>query len=50
MATMGALSKVRGTSKSSSYPQTEFLLGETMQKYGIALGNDSDLGKGLLSL
>ncbi|VDN51081.1 unnamed protein product [Dracunculus medinensis] len=48
MATMGALSKVRGTSKSSSYPQTEFLLGETMQKYGIALGNDSDLGKALM--
>lgn len=48
MATMGALSKVRGTAKSSPYPQTEGLLAEAMQKYGTALGNDSDLGKALL--
>lgn len=47
MATMGALSKVRGTSKAQPYPQTEGLLADTMQKYGTALGADSDLGKGL---
>ncbi|CAG9533350.1 unnamed protein product [Cercopithifilaria johnstoni] len=48
MATMGALSKVRGTSKAQSYPQTEGLLADTMQKYGTALGADSDLGKALI--
>ncbi|VDK31236.1 unnamed protein product [Anisakis simplex] len=44
---MGALSKVRGTTKTSPYPQTEGLLADTMQKYGVALGSDSDLGKGI---
>ncbi|VDK77086.1 unnamed protein product [Litomosoides sigmodontis] len=48
MATMGALSKVRGTSKAQPYPQTEGLLADTMQKYGTALGGDSDLGKALI--
>uniref|UniRef100_A0A915PM11 SH3 domain-containing protein n=1 Tax=Setaria digitata TaxID=48799 RepID=A0A915PM11_9BILA len=48
MATMGALSKVRGTSKAQPYPQTEGLLADTMQKYGTALGTDSDLGKALI--
>jgi len=48
MATMGALSKVRGTTKSQSYPQTEGLLSETMAKYGRGLGDDSDLGKSLI--
>ncbi|KAM3715837.1 Endophilin-A [Dirofilaria immitis] len=48
MATMGALSKVRGTSKAQPYPQTEGLLADIMQKYGTALGADSDLGKALL--
>lgn len=46
MATMGALSKVRGSSKAQPYPQTEGLLADTMQRYGTALGADSDLGKG----
>jgi endophilin-A len=48
MATMGALSKVRGTTKSSPYPQTEGLLGETMFKYGRALGDESCFGKSLV--
>ncbi|KAI6182963.1 BMA-UNC-57, isoform d [Aphelenchoides bicaudatus] len=48
MATMGALSKVRGTTKSQSYPQTEGLLADTMSKYGRGLGDDSDLGKALV--
>ncbi|TKR92999.1 hypothetical protein L596_007536 [Steinernema carpocapsae] len=47
MATMGALSKVRGTTKASAYPQTEGLLSETMTKYGRSLGDESDLGKAL---
>ncbi|MFH4977963.1 hypothetical protein AB6A40_004672 [Gnathostoma spinigerum] len=48
MATIGALSKVRGTSKTLPYPQTEGLLADSMQKYGISLGPSSDLGKALL--
>ncbi|KAI6230062.1 BAR domain protein [Aphelenchoides fujianensis] len=48
MAAMGAMSKVRGTTKSQSYPQTEGLLAETMTKYGKGLGDDSDLGRALL--
>jgi len=47
MAAMGAMSKVRGTTKSQSYPQTEGLLAETMTKYGKALGDESDLGHAL---
>ncbi|KAK6729179.1 hypothetical protein RB195_006303 [Necator americanus] len=48
MATMGAISKVRGTVKTSPYPQTEGMLADTMHKYGSALGESSDLGKALL--
>ena len=47
MAAMGAMSKVRGTTKTSPYPQTEGLLSETMQKYGTSLGDDSELSKAL---
>lgn len=47
MAAIGAVSKVRGTTKSQSYPQTEGLLSETMVKYGKGLGDTSDLGKSL---
>ncbi|CAJ0593905.1 unnamed protein product [Cylicocyclus nassatus] len=48
MATMGAISKVRGTVKTAPYPQTEGMLADTMYKYGSALGDMSDLGKALL--
>jgi endophilin-A len=47
MAAMGAMSKVRGTTKTSPYPQTEGLLSETMMKYGTSLGEDSELAKAL---
>jgi endophilin-A len=47
MAAMGAMSKVRGTTKAQSYPQTEGLLADTMSKYGKSLGEESDLGKAL---
>lgn len=46
MTMAGAFSKVRGTTKTSPYPQVEGLLADTMQKYGSALGPDSDFGKG----
>jgi endophilin-A len=47
MAAMGTLSKVRGTTKTSPYPQTEGLLSETMLKYGTSLGDESELAKAL---
>ncbi|KAF1769420.1 hypothetical protein GCK72_001237 [Caenorhabditis remanei] len=47
MATQVALSKVRGTTKTSPYPQTEGMLADVMQKYGQQLGENSDLGKAL---
>uniref|UniRef100_A0A914Y3D4 Uncharacterized protein n=1 Tax=Panagrolaimus superbus TaxID=310955 RepID=A0A914Y3D4_9BILA len=47
MYTLGAMSKVRGTTKTSPYPQTEGLLSETMMKYGTSLGDDTELGKAL---
>uniref|UniRef100_A0AC35UAU2 SH3 domain-containing GRB2-like protein n=1 Tax=Rhabditophanes sp. KR3021 TaxID=114890 RepID=A0AC35UAU2_9BILA len=47
MAAMGAMSKVRGTVKTSPYPQTEGLLSETMDKYGKLLGESSDFGLAL---
>jgi hypothetical protein len=47
MATMGALSKVRGATNKAPYPQTEGLLAETMSKYGKAMGEQSDLGRAL---
>ncbi|CAL2029943.1 unnamed protein product [Caenorhabditis brenneri] len=47
MATQVALSKVRGTAKTSPYPQTEGMLADIMQKYGQQLGDNSDLGKAL---
>uniref|UniRef100_A0A7E4V6P5 BAR domain-containing protein n=1 Tax=Panagrellus redivivus TaxID=6233 RepID=A0A7E4V6P5_PANRE len=43
----GAVLKVRGTTKSSPYPQTEGLLSKPMYKYGTTLGDDSNLGKAL---
>jgi endophilin-A len=47
MAAMGAMSKVRGTSKTQAYPQTEGLLADTLVKYGKSLGEGSDLGVAL---
>ncbi|KAH7727844.1 endophilin [Aphelenchoides avenae] len=48
MAAMGAMSKVSGTSKAQAYPQTEGMLATTLQKYGKALGDNSDLGTALV--
>lgn len=45
IAALGAMSKVRGSTKSQAYPQTEGILADIMSKYGRGLGNGSDLGK-----
>jgi hypothetical protein len=57
---MGAMSKVRGSTKNQAYPQTEVynnckfmykfslnqgMLADTMTKYGKVMGNQSDFGK-----
>ncbi|KAL3122531.1 hypothetical protein niasHT_003067 [Heterodera trifolii] len=47
IAALGAMSKVRGSTKNQSYPQTEGMLADTMQKYGRSLGIQSDFGKAL---
>uniref|UniRef100_A0A183BUZ3 hydroxyacylglutathione hydrolase n=1 Tax=Globodera pallida TaxID=36090 RepID=A0A183BUZ3_GLOPA len=44
---MGAMSKVRGSTKNQSYPQTEGMLADTVQKFGRGLGHQSDFGKAL---
>nr|CAD2204296.1 unnamed protein product [Meloidogyne enterolobii] len=45
IATLGAVSKLRGSAKSQAYPQTEGMLADTMTKYGRGLGSQSDFGK-----
>nr|CAD2182879.1 unnamed protein product [Meloidogyne enterolobii] len=47
IATLGAVSKLRGSAKSQAYPQTEGMLADTMTKYGRGLGSQSDFGKAL---
>ncbi|KAI3416086.1 Endophilin-A [Globodera pallida] len=47
IAAMGAMSKVRGSTKNQSYPQTEGMLADTVQKFGRGLGHQSDFGKAL---
>jgi len=42
---MGAMSKVRGSTKNQAYPQTEGMLADTMAKFGKSLGSQSDFGK-----
>uniref|UniRef100_A0A915KVE8 Endophilin-A2 n=1 Tax=Romanomermis culicivorax TaxID=13658 RepID=A0A915KVE8_ROMCU len=48
MATAATISKLRGTTKSMPYPQPEGVLGDSMLKYGKALGDDSNFGKALI--
>jgi hypothetical protein len=62
---MGAMSKVRGSTKNQAYPQTEVynnckfmykfslnqgMLADTMTKYGKVMGNQSDFGKVIFSM
>jgi endophilin-A len=44
------LSKIRGQIKNTPYPQPEGLLGESMSKYGIELGDNSNFGKALIDM
>ena len=44
LSAVSAYSKIRGTAKSSLYPQPEGLLGDCMVKYGGELGAESVFG------
>ena len=45
LATANTVQKIRGHAKSNLYPQPEGTLGDTMQKHGKDLGEDSLFGK-----
>ncbi|KAJ8388259.1 hypothetical protein AAFF_G00135200 [Aldrovandia affinis] len=48
MSMINSMSKIRGQEKGPGYTQAETLLGETMQKYGRELGEESNFGLALI--
>lgn len=44
MSMMNSMSRMRGQEKGPGYTQTEAILGESMQKFGRELGEDSSFG------
>lgn len=42
---INTMSKIRGQVKTTGYPQTEGLLGESMLRYGRELGEESEFGE-----
>ncbi|KAK7166307.1 hypothetical protein R3I93_006167 [Phoxinus phoxinus] len=48
MSMMSSMSKIRGGDKGPGYIQTEVILGESMQKFGRELGEDSCFGVALI--
>lgn len=47
---INTMSKIRGQVKTTGYPQTEGLLGESMLRYGRELGEESEFGSALLDV
>lgn len=45
MSMMNSMSRMRGQEKGPGYTQTEAVLGESMQKFGRELGEDSSFGE-----
>ncbi|XP_030630061.1 SH3-domain GRB2-like 1a [Chanos chanos] len=45
---MAMMSKIKGNSKGTGYPQAEGILGETMVKYGHEMGEDANFGGALV--
>lgn len=41
---MSSMSKIRGGDKGPGYTQTEVVLGESMQRFGRELGEESSFG------
>ncbi|KAG7459046.1 hypothetical protein MATL_G00227030 [Megalops atlanticus] len=50
MSMMNSMSKIRGQDKGLGYTQAETVLGETMQKYGRELGEESNFGLALIDV
>ncbi|XP_033826125.1 SH3 domain containing GRB2 like 2a, endophilin A1 isoform X5 [Periophthalmus magnuspinnatus] len=48
MSMMNSMSRMRGQEKGPGYTQTEAILGESMQKFGRELGDDSSFGQALI--
>ncbi|RXN00269.1 Endophilin-A1 [Acipenser ruthenus] len=44
LSMINTMSKIRGQEKGPGYPQAEALLGESMQKFGRELGEESSFG------
>ena len=44
MSMISSMSKMRGQEKGPGYTQTETLLGDSMQKFGRELGDESNFG------
>lgn len=44
MSMMSSMSKIRGGDKGPGYTQTEAVLGESMQRFGRELGEESNFG------
>ncbi|KAG7258031.1 hypothetical protein CRUP_036108 [Coryphaenoides rupestris] len=47
---LNTVSKIRGQVKTTGYPQTEGLLGDTMLRYGHELGEESAFGSALVDM
>lgn len=45
MSMMNSMSRMRGQEKGPGYTQTEAVLGESMQRFGRELGEDSNFGE-----
>ncbi|KAI3352381.1 hypothetical protein L3Q82_005347 [Scortum barcoo] len=48
MSMMNSMSRMRGQEKGPGYTQTETILGESMQRFGRELGEDSNFGLALI--
>ena len=45
MSMMNSMSRIRGQEKGPGYTQTEVILGESMQRFGRELGEESHFGE-----
>ncbi|KAF6729953.1 Endophilin-A1 [Oryzias melastigma] len=50
MSMMNSMSRMRGQEKGPGYTQTEAVLGESMQRFGRELGEDSNFGLALIDV
>uniref|UniRef100_A0A3Q0SVY9 SH3 domain containing GRB2 like 2a, endophilin A1 n=1 Tax=Amphilophus citrinellus TaxID=61819 RepID=A0A3Q0SVY9_AMPCI len=50
MSMMNSMSRIRGQEKGPGYTQTEVILGESMQRFGRELGEESNFGLALIEV